>query len=497
MPRELEIRNPVTRELVGRVPQSSPDDVRGAVARARTAQQRWRDCSFSHRAAVIRRFHDRILDTERLVLDTIQSETGKARRDAFAELWSVAGTVRYYLAHGQRHLREQRHRPAVPGVTSARLMLRPYGVVGVITPWNCPFLLGIADSLPALLAGNAVVLKPSELTPLSAILARDLLVECGLEGGLIPIVHGPGSDVGQALIREVDYVAFTGGTRTGRKVAMAAGHRLIPCSLELGGKNPMLVLEGSSIEHAVTGLLAGAFSNSGQSCISVERVYVHEPVYERFLEKAVDATSRLKIGWSTDWDMDVGSLISEGHAQKVISHIDDAVEKGATLVAGGARPDLGPTFVAPTILVGVDNRMKLARDETFGPVVTLERIRDSGDAIRKANDSPYGLNASVWARTRRQGLDIARQLEVGTAGINSTLLAYNSFDVPMGGVRKSGVGRRHGAAGIVRFTSQHGFVASPAVGGGYDALLLKLESRTLRRLLIAVLRLWRRIPGLR
>ena len=278
------------------------------------------------------------------------------------------------------------------------MIYKPHGVVGLITPWNYPFLLGIADALPALLAGNAVILKPSELTPLSAVIARDLLIESGLDSNLAAIVHGPG-DVGAELIGRVDYIGFTGGTATGRKVAVAAAERLIPCSLELGGKNPMLVLEGAPLDEAASGLIAGAFSNSGQTCISVERVYVERSIYDDFARRVMEKTSHLKLGWSSGWDVDMGSLISETHARKVLSHVNGARSAGAQVLAGGrGRPDLGPAFVEPTVLANVTEDMPIATEETFGPVVSLFPVRNSEEAVRLANASDYGLNSSVWAR---------------------------------------------------------------------------------------------------
>src|SRR5207249_10316139 len=291
----IDIRNPATGELVGRVPVATASDIRDAASQARDAQHRWKQLSVAQRAQVLSRFHDLILDRREQILDTIQSETGKARRDAFAELITVAGTARYYLAYGAQHLRAKRHRPAVPIITSAETVYKPHGVVGLITPWNYPFLLGIADALPALLAGNAVAIKPSDLTPLSAVLARNLLVESGLDPNLAVVVHG-GADAGAELIRHVDYIGFTGGTAAGTKVAVAAAERLIPLSLELGGKNPMIVLQGARLTEAATGLIAGAFSNSGQTCISVERVYVEESIYEEFARRVVEKTAGLKLG---------------------------------------------------------------------------------------------------------------------------------------------------------------------------------------------------------
>src|SRR5262249_51691619 len=275
----IQVRNPATGEVVGQIRVASTTELQEAVRRARQAQARWKILSFGERAAVVRRFHDIILERCPMILDTIQSETGKARRDALGEVISVAGTARYYLAHGSKHLSIKRRRAGVPLITSAEIDYRPHGVVGLITPWNYPFILGVADALPAFLAGNAVILKPSELTPLSAVLARDLLIESGMDPDLFTVVHG-GGDIGSELIQYVDYVGFTGGTVTGTRVAVAASQRLIPYSLELGGKNAMIVLPGTSIDDAVSGLIAGAFSNSGQTCIAVERVFVEEPIFE-------------------------------------------------------------------------------------------------------------------------------------------------------------------------------------------------------------------------
>ncbi len=379
----------------------------------------------------------------------------------------------------------------MPAVTSAEIVYKPHGVAGLITPWNYPFLLGIADALPALLAGNAVLIKPSELTPLSAVLARELLIASGLDSDLISLIHGPG-EVGAELIRHVDYVGFTGGTSTGRKVALAASERLIPYSLELGGKNPMIILEGASLDNAAGGLLAGAFSNSGQTCISIERVYVQESIFDEFARRVAEKASGLKIGWSKSWDIDMGSMISREHAEKVRSRIQRAVGNGARVLAGGrARDDLGVTFVEPTILTNATDSMPISREETFGPVVTLYPVASAEEAIRRANDSEFGLNASVWARGQTHAREIARQLDTGSAVINSTLLIYNSFDVPMGGVKLSGAGRRHAEHGILRYTEAQSIVSSIASGGGYDSMLMRVRSERMAKALVAALKIWR------
>jgi succinate-semialdehyde dehydrogenase / glutarate-semialdehyde dehydrogenase len=282
-------------------------------------------------------------------------------------------------------------------------------------------------------------------------------------------------------------VGFTGGTVTGRKVAMAASERLIPYSLELGGKNPMVVLEGAPLDEASTGLMAGAFANSGQACISVARVYVQESIYEDFARRVAEKTSALKLGWSKSWDIDVGSMISREHAGKVLARIQQAMDEGAQVLAGGRpRNDLGPAFIEPTVLTGVDSNMRISREETFGPVVALFPVRNADEAVAKANDSEFGLNASVWAGKTSQAREVARQLDTGSAAINSTLLIYNSFDVPMGGVKLSGIGRRHGEHGILRYTQVQSIVGSVALGGGYDSMLMRIKSERIVRVLVAV-----------
>ena len=496
--RAIPVINPATGDEVGSVPATPRGEVADVVARARAAQRRWAETPFAERAAIVRRFHDALLDASERVLDTLQDETGKTRRDALAELVTVAGTARYYLTHGEGHLADERHKPAIPGLTSARVVYKPLGVVGLISPWNYPLLLPIGDALPALLAGNAVVIKPAELTPLSAELGREILLASGLHPDLLQLIHGKGSELGPELIRHTEYIGFTGSTATGRKVAAAAAERLIPYSLELGGKNPMIVLADAPLEDAVSGFVSGAFANSGQTCIAVERVFVEQPLYERFVEALVERVEGLEVGFSHDFDKDLGSMITTEHADKVFSHVEDAVAKGATVLAGGRRlPELGPAFVAPTLLTGTDQSMAVGCDETFGPVVSVEPVESAEEAVDLANDTPYGLNAAVWGRDADRARAIARRLDTGTAGVNSTLLIYNTFDVPMGGAKDSGVGRRHGAHGIRRYTEEQSIVESFSTGGGYESLIVRSNSKSKADALITAFRLWRKVPFIR
>src|SRR5262249_41251708 len=286
----------------------------------------------------------------------------------------------------------------------------------------------------------------------------------------------------------------TGGVTTGRKVAIAASERLIPFSLELGGKNPMLVLQGASLDNAATGLIVGAFSNSGQTCISIERAYVQEQVYEQFMRRLLEKTSHLKLGWSRSWDVDMGSMISADHASKVLDRIERAAREGARIATGGRhRKDLGPAFIEPTVLTNVTDEMAISKDETFGPVVAVYPVRTAEEAITRATASTFGLNASVWASNHAEARTVAHRLETGSAVINSTLLIYNSFDVPMGGVKSSGIGRRHGEHGILRYTQAQSVVSSIATGGGYDALLMHVKNERLSKYLVTALKLMRRL----
>lgn len=493
---DIEVRNPATGTLSGRVQVSSPDEIRATAVRARSAQEKWASTPIRDRARLLVRFHDRLFDHESEVLDTIQSETGKSRKDAFGELCTLAGTARYYAFHGPRHLSERRLGGAIPLITKSRITWKPYPLTGFISPWNYPLLLSIGDILPALVAGSAVLLKPSEKTPLSAELGRALLVESGCDPDLIGMVHGDGN-VASNLIGEIDFLAFTGGTTTGQAVRVAAAKLSVGCSLELGGKNPMIVLKGTPVDRAVRSLVTAATTNAGQACIGIERVYVASSLYEEFLEKAATRMTAVRMGWSTEWDIDIGSLISVDHLESIRKRIEDAVSRGARIVTGGnARPDLGPAFMEPTLLRDVPKTALIATEETFGPVVSVEPVESPDEAIEKANESSYGLHASVWG-PKAQALRVARRLESGSVGIHSTLQIYGSFDTPMGGIKLSGLGRRHGAFGIQRFAQPQSIVSGPSILGGYDSLLGDIRTQWAANRIRKILQAWRHIPRIR
>src|SRR4051794_14101814 len=346
----LEIQQPFSGHLLGSVPKCAPEDVTAAIERAREAQRAWAQTSFKERRRVLLRFHDLILARQEEILDLIQIESGKARKHAFEEVLDVAIVARYYANTAERHLRTRRARGALPLLTAAYEHHHPLGVVGIIAPWNYPLTLSVSDATPALAAGNAVVIKPDSNTPFTALWGFALLEESGLPHGLVQVVTGAGSELGTPLIDGCDYVMFTGSTATGRKVAEQAGRNLIGASMELGGKNAMIVLDDADIGRAVEGAERALFSNAGQLCISIERLYVHEAVEEEFTRRLVERVRAMKLGSSLDYGADMGSLISGSQLETVTTHVEDAVGKGATVLAGGrARPDLGPYFFEPTL----------------------------------------------------------------------------------------------------------------------------------------------------
>ncbi|WPB88530.1 succinic semialdehyde dehydrogenase [Streptomyces malaysiensis] len=350
-------------------------------------------------------------------------------------------------------LRTRRRQGAFPGFTRALESYRPKGVVTVITPWNYPLALGL-DVIPALLAGNAIVHKPDTRTALSTLWPRAVLEELGLPEGLWQIVPGDPTVVGEALMEGADYISFTGSTRSGRLIAEQAARRLIGCSLELGGKNPMVVLDDADLDATVESAPRGCFGNSGQMCVGIERVYVHTDVHDRFLERFAARVSRMTLRPDFDFATDMGSLTAPHQLARVEEHVEAARAAGARVVAGGkARPELGPLFYEPTILAEVPEGTPVRREETFGPVVSVYRVGSDEEAIRAANDTPYGLNAAVYSRDAARARDVAARIQAGTVNINEGYAAaYASQGAAMGGMKSSGLGRRHGRGGLVKYT---------------------------------------------
>ncbi len=479
---------------LGVVPTCTPDDVLEATGRARAAQTAWAALPLRQRAAVFLRYHDLVLHRQEQLLDVVQAESGKARISAFEELADVAMTARYYARSAHKHLAPARRRGAVPGLTRTVERHVSKGVVGIISPWNYPLTLAVSDAVPALLAGNAVVLKPDSQTPFTALLAVELLLEAGLPRELFQVVTGSGAALGPTLIDNVDYLMFTGSTRTGRLLAEQCGRRLIGFSGELGGKNPMVVLDDADVDKAVAGAIRGCFSNGGQLCVSIERLYVQDGIYDRFVTALVDRVKQMRLGPGTDWEVEMGSLASASQLDTITRHVDDAVAKRARVLAGGrARPDLGALFYEPTLLEGVTEEMTLSREETFGPVVALYRVATVDEAVRLANETCYGLNASVWS-TASHGARVAEAISAGTVNVNEGYAAaWASHDAPMGGVKDSGAGRRHGREGITKYTEsqtvavQRGLPLGPSHG---------MSQATYAAVMTTALRALRRVPFL-
>ncbi|GGR14841.1 succinate-semialdehyde dehydrogenase/glutarate-semialdehyde dehydrogenase [Streptomyces netropsis] len=445
---------PFTGRKLADLPESTPQDVAAAFDRAREAQRRWAAVPVRQRAAVLLRFHDLVLARQAEVLDLIQLETGKARLHAHEEVQAVAVAARHYGRKAPAYLRPKGHMGVVPTLTKVTELRQPRGVVGQIAPWNYPFELSVGDALPAFVAGNAVVMKPDTETALTALWARELLIEAGLPADVWQVVLGEGPVVGPAVVAHADYVSFTGSTRTGREVAQGAAARLVGCSLELGGKNAMLVLRDADVEKAAAGAIRGCFSSAGQLCISIERLYVHESVADEFVRRFVARTKAMRLGTGLAYGADMGSLVSDRQLETVTRHVEEAVAKGATVLAGGRpRPDVGPLFYEPTVLEGVEAPMAVCAEETFGPVVSVYRFRDEDEAVGLANATPYGLNASVWTKDGRRGRAVAARLRAGTVNVNEAYAAaYGSARSPMGGMGDSGLGRRHGSEGILKYT---------------------------------------------
>ena len=443
-----------TGEPLVELPQSTPADIEGAFAKARAAQRQWAATPVKERLAVFKRAHTLYVDNARTTADLIQAESGKNRRMAIEETCDPPMVMSHYLKRAAKLLAPVRRGGPVPLLSSSTEIRQPKGVVGVIAPWNFPFATGISDAIPALMAGNAVVLKPDNKTALSPLFGVRMLEEAGLPPGLFQVVCGEGPDVGPTLIDNADYVMFTGSTATGRVIGERAGRNLIGCCLELGGKNPMIVLADADIAEAVQGAVFGVFGNTGQICMHIERIYLPSSRYDEFKDAFVAAATALDVRAAYDFGPEMGSLVSVDHMRRVQSHVDDAVAKGATVLCGGRpRPDLGPAFFEPTILEGVTKDMLCGVTETFGPVAALHRYDTVDEAVELANDTDYGLNASVWGGDLDAARAVAARIESGNVNINDILAtAYASKGTPSGGLKNSGVGTRHGDQGLLKYT---------------------------------------------
>jgi acyl-CoA reductase-like NAD-dependent aldehyde dehydrogenase len=451
-PGSIQVKNPATGEAIATVPVDSPQAVAETVARVRANQAEWEAMGIEGRYHWLGKLRDWILDNQDRIIETMQAETGKVRADAFNEPIYLADIINFYGTRAAKFIGEESVRPhsALLSAKKLRVQYRPHPVVGIISPWNFPLILSLGDAIPALQAGAAVVIKPSEFTPLG--LAE--LVEAWKSeiGGpdVLDCVQGIG-ETGGALVDAVDFVQFTGSDRTGRKVMARAADTLTPVSLELGGKDPMIVLADADLDRAANAAAWGGMMNSGQICMSVERIYVEEPAYDEFLAKLTGEVGKLRRGPESGGEpMEMGAMTSPNQTAIVEDHVDDALASGAKALTGGKRVEGPGDYFEPTVLVNVDHSMKVMRDETFGPVVGVMKVRDAEEALRLANDSRYGLSGSVFGEKERAE-SVARRVECGAINVNDVLVNYFASDVPMGGWKQSGIGYRHGEPGIKKF----------------------------------------------
>jgi len=462
---DIPVENPATGEIVATVPDLGADAVADMARRGRAAQPDWEAHGFDGRARVLLRAQKWLMDNSEQVIATIVSETGKTFEDAsLAEISYAGNAFGFWAKQAPEYLADERVKSGQLLVKGKKLILRyrPLGLIGVIGPWNYPLTNSFGDCIPALAAGNSVILKPSEITPLTSMLMAEGLRECGLPEDVLQIATGRGA-TGAALVEHVDMIMFTGSTATGRKVAEAAARRLIPASLELGGKDPMIVLSDADLERAANFATYYSMQNAGQTCISIERAYVEEPVYDEFVAKVSEKVRALRVGVPHGpGSVEVGAITFPPQLKTIEDHVSDALDRGAHVLAGGhAVQSGGGRFYEPTVLVDVDHTMKIMTEETFGPTLPIMKVADSEEAVRLANDSPYGLGSSVFTRDTERGEQIARQLQTGAANVNDAMINYTVLELPMGGAKASGLGSRHGAGGIRKYTSQQAIVVTP------------------------------------
>jgi len=482
---DIAVENPATGEIVGTVPDLGADMVAEMAARGRAAQPEWQAYGFDGRARVLLRAQKWVMDNAERIVATICSETGKTFEDAeLAEIGYAGAAFGFWAKEGPSYLADERVKSSQVLVKGKKLILRyrPLGLIGVIGPWNYPLTNSFGDCIPALMAGNSVIMKPSEITPLTSLLLAEGLRECGLPESVLQIATGRG-ETGAALVEHVDMIMFTGSTKTGRKVAEAAARRLIPASLELGGKDPMLVLADADVERAANFATYYSMQNAGQTCISIERVYVEEPVYDEFVAKVSEKVRALRVGKPEGpGSVEVGAITFAPQMETIKDHVADATQKGARILTGGNEVQGAGRFFEPTVLVDVDHTMKCMTEETFGPTLPIMKVRDADEAVRLANDSIYGLGASVFSRDTERGEAIARRLHTGAANVNDAMINYTVLELPMGGAKASGLGSRHGANGIRKYCSQQAIVVTQRLAMKKEVFMYPYKSRTSKML---------------
>jgi acyl-CoA reductase-like NAD-dependent aldehyde dehydrogenase len=448
----ITVRNPANDQSIGEVPCLGAREIDELVKRAHAAQARWAESPVGARLQLLKNFQRALCEQKESITEIITREAGKPKAEAVAtEVLVVLEAINFLVANLPAFLRPEAvpHSSPVMKLKRGWLLREPYGVIGIISPWNYPFSIPSVETLTALATGNAVVLKPSEFTPFSSLELQKLLYQAGLDRDLFHVITGEGAAGSALLNADIQKVVFTGSVATGKRVAQAAAARLLPMVLELGGKDPMIVLDDANLEVTSSAAVWGAFMNAGQTCLSVERCYVHESLYEPFLQACVEKTKRLRVGSGADPEIDVGPMIHQRQLNIVQQHVDDAVAHGARLLTGGkALPELGRNFFAPAILADVNHSMQIMREETFGPVLPVHRFKTEDEAVALANDSQFGLSASVWSGNRKRGEALAERLDAGTVMVNDMISCFGISEAPHGGIKASGIGRTHGRLGL-------------------------------------------------
>src|SRR3954447_5620507 len=454
----IAVENPVTGETIAQVPDLDDAQVAELARKGRAAQPGWEALGFEARGDVMLAMRNWLVENRERMTQTIVDETGKVREDAQQlEVFLTADTLSFWAKKAKKYLADERIRSHSVFTLGRRMYLRyrPFGLVGVIGPWNYPLSNSFADCIPALMAGNSVILKPSEVTPLTSLLVEEGMRASGCPDGVFQVATGGGA-TGAALVDEVNMIMFTGSTATGKKVMAKAAETLTPVSLELGGKDPMIVLRDADMERAANSAVYYSMANGGQTCIAVERVYVEEPIYDEFVSRVVEKTRALRQGAGTGpGTVDVGAVTFARQAEIIEDHVSEAREKGATVLTGGKLREGPGRFYEPTILTDVDHSMKVMTEETFGPVLPVMKVRDAEEGIRLANDSRYGLNSSVFTKDIAKGEQIADRITAGNTTVNDCDINYAALELPFGGWNESGIGVRHGAPGIRKYTKSH------------------------------------------
>jgi acyl-CoA reductase-like NAD-dependent aldehyde dehydrogenase len=460
---EFEVHNPATGEVIARVPKMGDADVAQAAARARAVQPDWQALGLDGRTAILKRFGVWMADNQERIIENVVAESGKTYEDAQTSDWAYGlAASKFWSKNAGKYLADERVRSSNPLIRGKKLVTRfaPYGLVGVIGPWNYPIVNSFGDAIPALMAGNAVLLKPASATPTTSLLLKEGLIEAGMPADVLQVVTGPGA-IGNAIVDAVDMIMFTGSTAVGRSVMRRAAEGPKPVSLELGGKDPMIVLRDADVDRAANLAVFWSMFNGGQTCISVERVYVEAPIYDEFIDKVEKYAKQLRVGRPDGpGSVDVGAVTTPDQLDLIESHVEDATAKGGRVLVGGHRGASPGRFFDPTVLVDVDHTMECMTEETFGPTLPIMKVENEEEAIRLANDSPYGLGASVVTKNMKHGDAVARQVQAGAVCVNDALMNYFAMELPMGGWKTSGVGSRHGADGIRKYTHKQSILQS-------------------------------------